>query len=301
MKSIMPGSASKNPERPQSYAARLNCVGRCDRMLDRIADGAVQAVILAAFALLVFPLAMSVVMSFDARSYLGQFPPPTLSLGWYERFFSDSYLLNGLRMSLLLASASATLATALGLAAAVAIKRLPGRTRDTLTAMFLAPLIVPGVVIGFALLVFYARVGFDNGFLRLLGGHVLITFPYAIRTILAALDGVRPSLTEAALSLGANRRRAFWTVTFPLVKTGVAAGAIFAFAFSLDDVATSLFLSDPQNYTLPVALISMMHANFDLTIAAVAVLLMGLTSIMMIVIDRLAGLDRIVGASFYRT
>jgi putative spermidine/putrescine transport system permease protein len=177
---------------------------------------------------------------------------------------------------------------------------LPKGARDAGTALFLAPLIVPGVVIGFALLLFYARAGIDNGFLRLLGGHVVITFPYAIRTILAALYGVRPSLIDAALSLGANHRRAFWTVTLPLIKTGIVAGAIFAFAFSLDDVAASLFLSDPLNYTLPVALVSMMHANFDLTIAAVAVLLMTLTSLLMLALDRMAGLDRIVGASVYR-
>jgi putative spermidine/putrescine transport system permease protein len=300
MTSIGAASASKGSE-PFEAHPRPRRRGSLDRMLDRVAAGAVVAVILAALFLLVFPLVIAVLMSFDVRSYLGQFPPPALSLGWYERFFSDRYLLNGLRTSLLLAAVSATSATTIGLAAAVAIKRLPGRARDWLTALFLAPLIVPGVVIGFALLLFYARVGFDNGFLRLLGGHVLITFPYAIRTVLAALDGVRPSLIEAALSLGANRRQAFWTVTFPLVKTGIAAGAIFTFAFSLDDVAASLFLSDPQNYTLPVALVSMMHANFDLTIAAVAVLLMGLTSIMMIVFDRITGLDRIVGASLYRT
>jgi putative spermidine/putrescine transport system permease protein len=275
--------------------------GRLDRLLDRVAAAAVLTVVLAALALLLFPLAVAVLLSFDARSYLGQFPPPSLSLGWYKRFVSDPYLLSGFRTSVLLAAISATTATALGLAAGVAIQRLPRDARDALTALFLAPLIVPGVVIGFALLLFYTSVGFGNGFLRLFGGHVLITFPYAIRTILAALEGVRPALVEAALSLGADRRRAFWTVTFPLIKTGVAAGAIFAFAFSLDDVATSLFLCDPQNYTLPVALVSMMHANFDLTIAAVAVLLMGSTLIMMIALDRLAGLDRIVGAAPYRT
>ena len=78
------------------------------------------------------------------------------------------------------------------------------------------------------------------------------------------------------MSLGANERQAFWDVTFPLARTGIVAGAIFAFAFSMDDVVISLFLSDPTTYTLPVALISMMRANFDLTIAAAAVMLIAM-------------------------
>jgi putative spermidine/putrescine transport system permease protein len=272
-----------------------------NRTLDLIATAGVQTVVLCAVALLIFPLIVAVSMSFDARDYLGQFPPSKLSIRWFEQFFSDGYLLGGLRTSVMLATVAAVSASVLGLSASVAIRQLPGFARDLLTTIFVAPLIVPGVVIGFALLLFYARAGIDNGFLRLLGGHVLITFPYAVRTILAALDGLRPSLVEAALSLGANRRRAFWTVTFPLVKTGVAAGAIFAFAFSLDDVAASIFLSDPRNYTLPVALVSMLHANFDLTIAAVAVLYIGLTAATMLALDRTIGLDRLVGASHFRT
>jgi putative spermidine/putrescine transport system permease protein len=137
--------------------------------------------------------------------------------------------------------------------------------------------------------------------LRLLAAHVLITFPYAIRTVLAALGGIRPTLIEVAQSLGANPVKAFWTVTFPLARTGVAAGAIFAFVFSLDDVAVSIFLSDPHRYTLPVALVSMLHANFDLTIAAVAVLIIGASIALMLLLDWIVGLDRVVGAGYYRT
>ncbi|HZI83709.1 MAG TPA: ABC transporter permease, partial [Casimicrobiaceae bacterium] len=222
------------------------------------------------------------------------------SLRWYERFFSDPYLLKGLRTSVQLASATALISTALGVSAAVALDRLPKRSAELAMSLFLSPLIVPGVVIGFALLLFYARAGVDDPFLRLLGGHVLITFPYAIRTVVAALGGIRPSLPEVAQSLGASPTRAFWTVTFPLAKTGIAAGAIFAFVFSLDDVAVSIFLSDPDRYTLPVALVSMLHANFDLTIAAVAVLIMTTSVALMFALDWIAGLDRVIGAGYYK-
>ena len=243
---------------------------------------------------------MTISMSFDARDYLGAFPPPHLSLRWYEKFFSDSYLIKGLTTSVQLATLTAAAATAVGLSAAVALDRLPSRPGQLLMSLFLSPLIVPGVVVGFALLIFYARAGVDDTFLRLLGGHVLITFPYAVRTVFAALGGIRPSLVEVAQSLGASPTKAFWTVTFPLARTGIAAGAIFAFVFSLDDVAVSIFLSDPDRYTLPVALVSMLHANFDLTIAAAAVLVIASSIALMLLLDRFTGLDRIVGAGYHK-
>jgi putative spermidine/putrescine transport system permease protein len=271
------------------------------RRVDDLAQFLASTTIVVGLAFLVVPVVVALAMSLDARDYLGQFPPTGLSLKWYARFFSEPYYRHGLATSLILASLCAVISTALGVATAVGIDRTPPQWRDRLTALFLMPLIVPGVVIGFALLMFYARIGIDNAFLRLLGGHVLITFPSAIRTVLAALAGIRPSLTEAALSLGATERCAFWSVTFPLVRTGIAAGAVFAFAFSLDDVAVSMFLSDPTSYTLPVALVSMMYSNFDLTIAAAAMLFVLVTAALMVLLDWAVGLDRVVGTGLYRT
>jgi putative spermidine/putrescine transport system permease protein len=307
------GARSLTTERPKDivwmdtiapsppHADDLRKRQRRQRVADDVARSVVVCVIAFSMLLLLLPLALTVSMSFDARDYLGVFPPPALSTRWYAKFFSDPYLLNGLKTSLQLAALTAVAATALGLSAAVALERLPRRFSQPLMAVFLSPLIVPGVVIGFALLIFYARIGVENTFLRLLAGHVLITFPYAIRTVLAALGGIRPSLVEVAQSLGASPVKAFWTVTFPLARTGVAAGAIFAFVFSLDDVAVSIFLSDPHRYTLPVALVSMLHANFDLTIAAVAVLIIGASIGLMLLLDWMVGLDRVVGAGYYRT
>ena len=270
------------------------------RVVDDVAGVTVAGMIVATVLLLLLPLAMTLSMSFDARDYLGPFPPSELSVRWYERFFSDPYLVKGLKTSLQLATLTALIATALGVSAAVALDRLPGGLAELAISLFLSPLIVPGVVIGFALLLFYSRANLDDTFLRLLGGHVLITFPYAIRTVLAALGGIRPSLREVAQSLGASPTKAFWTVTFPLARTGIAAGSIFAFVFSLDDVAVSIFLSGPDRYTLPVALVSMLHANFDLTIAAVAVLIMGASIALMFALDWVAGLDRVIGAGYYK-
>lgn len=101
--------------------------------------------------------------------------------------------------------------------------------------------------------------------------------------------------------LGATERQAFWTITLPLMRTGVVTGAIFAFAISIDDVSISLFLSDPSATTLPVTLVSNMRAAFDLTIAAAAVVLIAVTALLIVVLDRVVGFDTVVGQGLFRS
>ena len=159
---------------------------------------------------------------------------------------------------------------------------------------------MPPVVIGFALLLFLSQLGLINGFARLLCGHIIITVPYTIRATLAGLAGIDRSLTEAALILGATERRAFWDVTFPLARTGIVSGAIFAFAVSMDDVSVSIMLTDAKTYTLPIALISSMRANFDLSIAAASVMLMLLTLVLILILEKFVGLNRAIGQGVFR-
>jgi putative spermidine/putrescine transport system permease protein len=172
--------------------------------------------------------------------------------------------------------------------------------RGIVMTALISPVVVPAIVIGFALLLLFVHLGLYNGFIRVLCGHVIITLPYTVRAALAGLVGIRRSHFEAAQSLGATEWRAFWDVVFPLARTGILTGAIFAFAFSLDDVAVSLLLSDMHNYTLPVVLISMMRASFDLSVAAAAVVLVGFTLVLIIMLDRAVGLERVIGQGIYR-
>ncbi len=271
------------------------------RQLDDIGGVFLSVTMILAILFLVVPIIVAIGMAFDSRTYLGAFPPPGISFQWFERFFSDDYFLRGLRTSVVLALIVTVISTTIGTLSAFAINRNDFMGKAALTALFLSPLVVPGVVIGFALLMFLAILDIEGGFARLVAGHVIITLPYTIRTTLAGLVGIRHTLTEAALSLGANERQAFWEITFPLARTGIVAGAIFAFAFSMDDVVVSIFLSDPETYTLPVALISIMRANFDLTIAAAAVMLIGLSIVLIVVLDRAVGLDNVIGQGIYRS
>jgi putative spermidine/putrescine transport system permease protein len=249
---------------------------------------------------LILPVLVAILMSFDARSYLGPFPPTGFSSRWYSSFFNSTEYLRGLKTSLVVAMVATATATIVGGAAAVCLDRYRFRGRDFLTAMFLSPLVVPGVVLGFGLLMFSSLCGVYDGLSRLIAGHVIVVLPYTIRTTLASLSGIRPSLAEAARSLGAHGGAVFREITFPLAKTGIVAGAVFAFALSMDEVSASLFLSDPSSYTLPVAIVSQMRSRFDLTIAAVSALLVFFTIVVIAVLDRLVGLDRLIGVGIYR-
>jgi putative spermidine/putrescine transport system permease protein len=270
------------------------------RNLDDWLRMACRLVIALTVLFLLTPIVVTAVMAFDSRAFLGPLPPPSLSLRWFEQFFSDAYFIKGLSISLQLAVASTAISLGVGLATAYGLDRARFPGKEALISFFLSPLVVPPVVIGFALLLFLSQAGLFNGFARLLCGHVIITVPYTIRSTLAGLSGIDRSLTEAALILGATERRAFWDVTFPLARTGIVSGAIFAFAVSMDDVAVSIMLTDATTYTLPIALISSMRANFDLTLAAASLMLMLLTLGLILILDRFVGLNRAVGQGVFR-
>jgi putative spermidine/putrescine transport system permease protein len=270
----------------------------------RIDDAAAWSVRLLAVAVVLFlvvPIAICVVLSFDARDYLGSFPPTAWSLRWYRAFFDNPSYLDGLLVSLRLALLASCIAVVAGTAAAVflARSRFPGRAM--LETVFLMPKFVPTVVIGFSLLGFSAAIGIRDAFTRLLIGHAVIVLPFTIRAALASLVGIRPSLVEAAVSLGASERRALLDIVVPLARTGIAAGAVMAFVLSFDEVAVSLFLSDPFTQTLPVVLIAEMRANLNLTIAAVSTAFLVLTGAVLVLLDRTLGLDRVIGQGIYRT
>jgi putative spermidine/putrescine transport system permease protein len=267
---------------------------------DRFAITATNALVGLGLAFLIVPLLVAGLLAFDARDYLGPLPPPGLSLHWFEKLFSQDYVVAGLSTSLQIAVLATLVNVVIGTAAAVGLERGEFRGKGVIMAAFLSPLIVPAVVTGFALLLFLSKIGVISGFPRLLAGHIIITLPYALRATLASLIGRDKRLTEAALILGATERQAFWSVTLPLIRTGIVTGAIFTFAISMDDVAVSLFLTDPTTYTLPVALVSNMRASFDLTIAAAAVLLVGITAILIIILERLVGFDRLIGQGIFR-
>lgn len=254
---------------------------------------------LLAAAFLIVPVIVAAVLSFDARSFLGPWPPHDLSLRWYRALLADPVYADGLVNSIEVACVATALSSVFGTMAALAIAEGKFRGRTAIETALLSPKFIPTVVIGFALLGLAARVRLDDAYLRLVLGHLVITLPFVVRAVLASLVGVRRNLTEAAMLLGASRARAWLDVLLPLARTGIVAGALMAFAISFDEVAVSLFLCDPFTQTLPIALVAQMKSNLNLTIAAVSTLYVGLVVAALLLLDRVIGIDRVVGRGLY--
>ena len=124
---------------------------------------------------------------------------------------------------------------------------------------------------------------------------MLITFPFSVRTILASMARLDATLEEAAETLGASPVQVFWRVTLPLIRPGIAAGAIFSFVMSFDNIPVSIFLVGGQTTTIPIAIISYLEYNFDPSIASVSSILIVASLSLALLLERVFGLRRAMG------
>ena len=159
-------------------------------------------------------------------------------------------------------------------------------------AFFLSPLMLPTLAIGLALLMLFNLAGGGLSFWTLVAGHIAITAPYVFRTTTASLVQLDGTLFECARSLGASPLFMFRTVTLPLIFRGVAAGAFIGFMYSFDNVAVSLFLSDARSEVLPIRMWHLIESSLDVRAAAVSGVLILATLVLMVVMERVAGISR---------
>jgi len=155
-------------------------------------------------------------------------------------------------------------------------------------------LIFPAVVIGVALLQYISMLGLRGNFTVLVLAHTVIVTPYIIRTALAGLSASDPALEEAARVLGANRVLAFALVVVPAIRSSLAAGLVCALITSFDEVTVTLFLLPPGQATLPVMIFTAIDQGVDPSVAAISTLLIAATAIILLLLERFAGLRRLV-------
>jgi putative spermidine/putrescine transport system permease protein len=236
---------------------------------------------------LLAPLVVVIGVSFNSGAGF-DFPPIGLSLRWYERFFASAAFMDAFfGVSLLVGLATALLATGLGGLAAIGLVRFRFAGRAAVESFFLTPLLVPHILLGAALYLFYARLGAKASLATLILAHLVIATPYVIRSVTAALVGIDRRLEEAAMSLGANRVQAFRMVVLPLLRSSLLSGAIFGFIVSFSDINLSLFLSGPGATTLPVQIFSEIQWGGDPTIAAASALQIVVVGLLILAVQRL--------------
>jgi putative spermidine/putrescine transport system permease protein len=224
---------------------------------------------------LCLPIAVVVPMSFSSASSLA-FPPPGLSLRWYESFFGDPRWLRAAGTSALVALASSLAALVLGSVAAYGLVRGAFRGRALLEGNFIAPLILPPVITAVALYIFFAQIGLLGTIPGLIVAHTILTVPYVVLLMSVAIRQFDVRIEQVAYSLGASWFRMFQSVLLPNLLPSVLAAWIFAFIISFDEVIVTIFLAGAYD-TIPKRMFNELILQVNPTITAIATLLIALS------------------------
>jgi putative spermidine/putrescine transport system permease protein len=244
---------------------------------------AVTALVL---AFLMLPMLAALWLSFSPTEIL-RFPPPGLSLRWYADFFGNERWVLATRNSLVVAAATMVVATALGTAAALGLHLGQFRGRAVILALLTLPMVTPFIVTAASLFFAFSLVGLSGTLVGLVLGHTVIAVPFVVVSVVASLTTFDGALLRAAASLGAPPWMAFRRVLLPRIWPGVAAGAVFAFAASLDEFVITLFLAGPGQFTLPRQMYANVREYMTPTILAAASLLFFASFAMLLVTEAL--------------
>lgn len=246
-----------------------------------------------AYAFLYIPIVVMIVFSFNASRLVtvwGGF-----STKWYGELLHDERVLDAAWLSLKVAMASATLSTVLGTLAAVVLVRFTrffGRT--LFTGMVTAPLVMPEVITGLAMLLLFVAMetvfGWPSGrsMTTIVIAHTTFSLSFVTVVVRSRLSQMDVSLEEAAMDLGARPLKVFLAITLPLIAPALLAGWLLAFTLSIDDVVISAFVSGPGATPLPIVIFSKVRLGVSPEINALATMVVGLVGLAMVVAGRVA-------------
>jgi spermidine/putrescine transport system permease protein len=233
------------------------------------------------YAFLYLPILVLVIYSFNGQG-IGGFPPRGLTLKWYATLFDDAGLWGTVLNSLLVAIAGVAISIGLGLPAALALDRSGFRGKAIFRRIVLLPLILPGIITGLSLLMFFVAMGMKLSLLTIVLGHGTALISVATTEIFAGLQKLDRAQEEASLDLGANHWRTFWRVTLPNLRVSIIAAALLIFTLSMDEIAVSFFLIGREN-TLPLEIWSRLRRGITPELNAISTLIL-LFSIALIVV-----------------
>ncbi|KQX43302.1 ABC transporter permease [Ensifer adhaerens] len=222
------------------------------------------------------------------------FPPQGFSLKWVAKVFTVESFQESFAISMLLAIGGTAAALVLGVPASYALSRYKLPFGETIRTIVSLPIIVPGIIVGLALLR-YIVVPFGlNITLTLFLAHTALVLPYAVRVVSASLNNLRSDIEEAAVLLGSSRAGAFFRVVMPNIRSGILAAFILGFVTSFNQVPVSLFLSGPGVRTLPIDMLSYMEITYDPSVAALSALLAFMSIGIVFLAERFLGFSRYV-------
>jgi len=201
-------------------------------------------------AFLYVPVLFLPLFSFNDAIYIA-FPLKGFTTHWYEQMLTNEPMQAALVNSIKVGVVTSVIATILGLFGAKAVTRYRIRGHRPVVAVIMLPLVIPGIILGVALLILLARIGVPLSLYTVTLGHILLCVPFAMATLMARFEGFDKSMEEAAADLGDNAWWTFWRVVFPMVFPGVLASLLLCFTISFDEFIVAFFLAGTEP-TLPI-------------------------------------------------
>ena len=232
------------------------------------------------------PIFVIVMFSFSESSVLSM-PIKGWTTHWYADALTDERLRQGLFNSLKVAATATVLATLLGTLGAFATQRYTFRGNSTLRAAVMLPILLPGIVTGVAMLMFFAEIKMPLGLWTVIIGHATFGFPVVFNTVAARVARLPRSLEEAAADLGATPTQVFWRVVFPSIRSALIAGALLAFTLSFDEIIVTIFLTGSAN-TLPMEIWARLRFGMTPEINATVTMILLISGLLVLLSQKVA-------------
>ncbi|MFG1192928.1 ABC transporter permease [Xanthobacter flavus] len=250
-------------------------------------------------AFIVLPAVVVGISAFNDRAILS-FPPQAWSTRWFARAFSYRDFSEGFRNGLIITAFASSIALVVGAGFAFALDRYSFRGKMALEAVLTSPLVIPHFTIGLGFLILAAQIHATRTFALVIVCHVVLVLPFVMRSVYVSLRNLDSRLELAAASLGARPGRALFTVTLPLLIPGLFSGWLFAAILSFNEFTASLFVTAQATQTLPVAMYNYVREYADPTLAALSVIYIVVTALVLTIANAFLGLGKVLNVEHVR-
>jgi putative spermidine/putrescine transport system permease protein len=243
------------------------------------------------FSFVLAPILIIVITSFTESSIL-TWPPQGFSFRWFFSYFHSPVFIRASIVSIQLALISSLVSLSMGFGAAYALDRYNFSGKNFVETLLTSSLMVPLIIIGIALLQFFAFLKIGLSLFALVVGHVIICMPYVVKTMRASLLVFDRSVEEAAVSLGARPCQVLRRITLPMLKSGIFSSVVFSFIYSFNNLSVSLFLAGPRLAPLPVEVFTAIESSADPTVNAISTVIIGATFAIVVLVQKATGFER---------
>jgi putative spermidine/putrescine transport system permease protein len=277
----------------------LHKAGSLSLSSDRLLRLIGQTAVLAILGFLVLPAFVVTLAAFNGKAILS-FPPETWSWRWFVKAIAYEDFQAGFRNGLLVTGFASSIALVAGAGFALALERYELRLKRALETVLLSPLVVPHFTVGLGFLILAAQIGLARGYAVVVACHVVLVLPFVLRSVYISLRNLDPHLELAAASLGAPPHRVLATITLPLLLPGLLGGWLFAAVLSFNEFTASLFVTVQHTQTLPVAMYNYVREYADPSMAAISVLYIVVTALLLTAANAFLGLAKVLNVEHSR-